>query len=132
TADPRALPLVTRLLRDVHLARDPEDAERRHRASPRFSFVTPDGVLVGPAVIRTAAESDARAEALRGELQAVDHELAAARSPLRPNAERLEELGREAEAVRAQLEQADARITSAADRMGRLAVRRSSLEKERE
>ena len=87
--------------------------------------MTPDGVLVGPAVIRTAAESDARAEALRGELQAVDHELAAARSPLRPNAERLEELGREAEAVRAQLEQADARITSAADRMGRLAVRPS-------
>jgi chromosome segregation protein len=132
TVDPRAHPLVARLLRDVYLARDLGDAERLHGANPRSSFVTLDGVLVGPAVIRTAAEGNARARALHDELQAVDHELAAAGANLDPKAARLEELGREAESLAADLEQADARITSAADRMGRLAVRLSSLEKERE
>ncbi len=132
TSDPRAFPLLVRLLREVYLAKDMAEAEAKHRAHPRCSFVTPKGVLVGPTVIRTAAEADARAQALRRELQDVDHELATVRSALKPKAVKLEEIERELLAVSALLEQADARITSAADRLGGLAPQLSSLHKERE
>ncbi len=131
-ADARAYPLLARLLRDVYLADDLRQAEARHRANPRCSFVTPEGVLVGPSVIRTAAEADARAQALKAELQVVDHELAAARSALKPKADRLDALTSELMQVAADLEAADRRITEAADQLGRLAPQLSSLEKERE
>jgi chromosome segregation protein len=132
TADRRAQPLLTRLLRDVYVADDLGQAEAKHRANPRCSFVTPDGVLVGQSVIRTAAEADARAVALRENLRRVDHELAAARSSLKPKAERLEALEKELAEVAAELEHADQRITDAAEKLGRLAPQLSSLEKERE
>ncbi len=132
TADPRAYPLLTRLLRDVYIADDLDEAEAKHRANPRCSFVTRDGVLVGPSVIRTAAEADARAQALKADLQVVDHELAAARSELKPRADRLAGLETEVAEVAGLLEAADQRITEAADTLGRLAPQLSSLEKERE
>src|SRR6266536_2819451 len=131
-ADPRAYPLLARLLRDVYLADDLAAAEAGHRANPRCSFVTAQGVLVGPSVIRTAAQADARAQALRAELQAVDHELATAHAALAPKAARLERLQAELRDVAGRLEQADQRITAAADRLGALAPQLSSLEKERE
>ena len=132
TSDPRAYPLLVRVLRDVYLATDLDEAEAKHRAHPRCSFVTPHGVLVGPTVIRTAAEADARARALRLELRAVDHDLSSVRTALEPKAAALEEIDRELGSVAARLEEADARITSAADRLGRLAPELSSLHKERE
>ncbi|HXJ66484.1 MAG TPA: AAA family ATPase, partial [Actinomycetota bacterium] len=131
-ADNRAYPLLMRLLRDVYLADDLEQAEAKHRSNPRCSFVTADGVLVGPSVIRTAAEADARAQGLKADLQVVDHELAAAKSELKPKAERLEQLESELREVAGALEAADKRITEAADQLGRLAPQLSSLEKERE
>ncbi|MFL5798592.1 MAG: chromosome segregation SMC family protein [Actinomycetota bacterium] len=131
-ADPKAYPLLARLLRDVYLVDDLAAAEAGHRASPRCSFVTTQGVLVGPSVIRTAAQADARARALRSELQAVDHELATAHAALGPKAARLEGLQAELRDVAGQLEQADQRITAAADGLGALAPQLSSLEKERE
>jgi chromosome segregation protein len=130
--DPRAFPLLARLLRDVYMADDLASAEAKHRANPRCSFVTAEGVLVGPSVIRTAAEADSRAQALRTELRTVDHELAAARAALSPAAARLERLQSDLAEIAGELEQADQRITTAADRLGALAPRLSSLEKERE
>ena len=131
-ADARAYPLLARLLRDVYVADDLARAEAKHRANPRCSFVTPDGVLVGPSVIRTAADADARAQTLKADLQVVDHELANARAALKPKSERLEQLERDLASVAAELEVADKRITEAADRLGALAPQLSSLEKERE
>ncbi|MDP9344016.1 MAG: chromosome segregation protein SMC [Actinomycetota bacterium] len=131
-AEPSARALVSLVLRDVYLAGSLSEAEARQRAHPRCSFVTTDGILVGPAMVRTAAESDARAQALRIEVQAVDRELAGARAALRPKAARLEELRREAESVGAELDRHDAMITAAADRMGRLGADLSSLAKEEE
>src|SRR5204863_3120042 len=60
--EPAARPLVTQLLRDVYLAASVAEAEAKQRSHPYCSFVTADGVLVGPALVRTAAEADARAQ----------------------------------------------------------------------
>ncbi len=131
-AEPAARPLVSLLLRDVYLAATVTEAEAKQRAHPRCSFVTAEGVLIGPAMVRTAAEADARAQAVAVELQAVDRELAGSRGALRPKASRLEELRRQAEAVGADLDRHDAMITAAADRMGRVAADLSSLSREEE
>ena len=67
---------------------------------PNASFVTPEGVLVGPAVIHTAKEADARAREIRAELQVVAHDLAATLNNLKPRKERLAEIGGEIEFLR--------------------------------
>ena len=53
-----------------------EEAAEADRA-PAASFVTPEGVLVGPAVIHTAKEADARLREIRAELQVLAHDLSA-------------------------------------------------------
>jgi chromosome segregation protein len=131
-ADPSARSLVSLLLRDVYLAGTLTDAEAKQRAHPRCSFVTADGILVGPAMVRTATEADARTQALAVELQGVDRELAGARVALRSKAARLEELRRQAQAVGAELDRHDAMITAAADRMARVGADLSCLAKEEE
>ena len=85
-ADPAARGIVSTVLRDVYLART--RSKRPPRSSGpirRRSFVTPEGVLVGPAVIHTAKEADARAREIRAELQVVAHDLSATLQ--RPQAE---------------------------------------------
>ena len=52
----------------------------KQTAHPRASFVAPDGTLVGPAVIHTPKEVDARARELRAESQVVAHDLAGTRA----------------------------------------------------
>jgi chromosome segregation protein len=130
--DPKARAFLKTALRDVYLADSLSEAAQKHERHPRCAFVTAEGVLVGPAVIRTAAEGDARAEALRVELLAVERDLASARNALKPRNVRLAEVMDEVAAVRGELERADAAITAAADRMGKLAADIASLEKDEE
>jgi chromosome segregation protein len=130
--DGRASGLASALLADVYLADDLTQAEGKHRAHPEASFVTPDGVLVGANVIRTAGHPDSRAEALRKELHAVERDLAAARSALRPRRSRLDEVRAELEKVAAALDRTDGMITAAAERMGRMATDLAALRKEEE
>ncbi len=76
-AEPAARGIASTVLRDVYLAETVDEAvekQRRHRGA---SFVTPEGVLIGPAVIHTAKEADARAREIRAELQVVAHDLSA-------------------------------------------------------
>ncbi len=68
-AQPAARGIVSTVLRDVYLADTLEEASDKHGQHPDASFVTPEGILVGPAVILTARGSDARAREIRAELQ---------------------------------------------------------------
>ena len=78
------------MLRDVYLAETVREASEKQRRHPTASFVTSDGVLVGPAVIHTAREADARAREIRAELQVVVHDLSATVNALNPRKERLD------------------------------------------
>ncbi|MDH4111529.1 MAG: AAA family ATPase, partial [Actinomycetota bacterium] len=68
-AEPAARGIASTVLRDVYLATSVEEAAEKQRRHAGASFVTPDGVLVGPSVIHTAKEADARAREIRAELQ---------------------------------------------------------------
>ena len=119
-ADPAARGIVSTVLRDVYLADTIEDAADKQAAHPAASFVTPDGTLIGPAVIHTPRSVDDRARELRAELQVLAHDLSATRGRLKPQRQRLEETTEEIEFLGQQLEAADADITSAAERLAAL------------
>ncbi|HVF08093.1 MAG TPA: AAA family ATPase [Actinomycetota bacterium] len=131
-AQPAARGIASTVLRDVYLAESVEEAAEKQRAHPRSSFVTPEGVLVGPAVIHTAAQADARSREIRAELQVVAHDLAATLSALRPRRERLDEIGGEVEFLREQIEAADIEITAVAERLAGLDRDLSAMRKEEE
>jgi chromosome segregation protein len=130
--DPRARPFLTAALRDVYLADGTLDAEARTSRYPRCSFVTREGILVGPSLIRTAPRSDARAAALQAELEAVERDLADHLSAVVPKSRRLDAVLEEIEVVRTELESSDAGITALADGMGRLAAEAVGLAREEE
>jgi chromosome segregation protein len=115
-AEPSARGIVSTVLRDVYLAATVDDAAHKQAAHPDASFVTPEGVLVGPAVIHTAREADVRLREIRAELQVLAHDLSATDQQLRPRTERLEEIGGEVTFLQEQIEAADAEITDAAGR----------------
>jgi chromosome segregation protein len=119
-AEPAARGIVSTVLRDVYLAGDVTEASVKQRAHPAASFVTPGGVLVGPAVIHTAKEADARIREIRAELQVVAHDLAATVNNLKPRKDRLAEIGGEVEFLREQIEGADTEITAVAERLSEL------------
>ena len=89
-AEPAARGIVSTVLRDVYLVGDIAEAARKQTAHPQASFVTPEGVLVGPAVIHTAKEADVRLREIRAELQVLAHDLSATEQQLRPRTERLD------------------------------------------
>ncbi len=132
TADSVARGLTCTVLRDVYLAADLDEAVAKHERHPKASFVTPEGILVGPAVIRTTAEADARAREIHDELAVEEHDLAQAKAALKPKRERLDEVVGEIAELAAEIERADAEITAAAELMGRLASDLASLGKEEE
>ena len=74
-AEPAARGIASTILRDVYLASTVAEAAEKQRAHRQASFVTPEGVLVGPAVIHTARQADARSREIRAELQVVAHDL---------------------------------------------------------
>ena len=116
-ADPAARGIVSTVLRDVYLASSIAEAAEKQAAHPRSSFVTPDGTLLGPAVIHTPREPDARAREIRAELQVLAHDLAATRGRLKPQRQRLDETAEEIAFLNQQIEAADADITAAAERL---------------
>jgi chromosome segregation protein len=116
-AEPAARGIVSTVLRDVYLVDGVEEAARKQTEHPDASFVTPEGLLVGPAVIHTAKEADARLREIVAELNVVAHDLAATEQQLRPRAVRLDEIAGEIGFLHEQIEAADADITDAAERL---------------
>jgi chromosome segregation protein len=116
-AEPAARGIVSTVLRDVYVVADVATAADKQAAHPGASFVTPEGVLVGPAVIHTAGEADVRLREIRAELQVLAHDLSATEQQLRPRVERLEEIAGEVTFLQEQIEAADIDITVAAERL---------------
>jgi chromosome segregation protein len=131
-ADAPARGIVSTVLRDVYLADDVAHASTKQREHPGASFVTPEGVLVGPAVIHTAREADARAREIRGELQVLAHDLTVNEQQLRPKEARIAEIATEVTFLGEQVEAADAEITAAAHRLSALERDLAGLHKEEE
>ena len=131
-AQPAARGIVATVLRHVYLADTVEEAAAKQDAHPTSSFVTPEGVLVGPGVIHTAAQTDVRIREIRAELQVLEHDLAATRAGIKPRAERLAEIGQEIAFLQEQIEAADSDITGAAERLVRLEVELGSHRREQE
>ncbi len=115
-AEPAARGIVSTVLRDVYLASTVDEAARKQRENPDASFVTAEGVLVGPAVIHTARAADVRLREILAELQVLAHDLSATDQQLRPRTSRLEEIGGEVAFLQEQIDAADAEITEAAGR----------------
>ena len=131
-AEPAARGIVSTVLRDVYVVDDVATAASKQSAHPGASFVTPDGLLVGPAVIHTVREADARLREIRGELQVLAHDLTATAQQLRPRTERLDEIAGEVTFLQEQVEAADADITEAAERLTTLERDLAALHKEEE
>jgi chromosome segregation protein len=131
-ADPSVRGLVTTVLADVYLAETLEEAVAKHAEHPRASFVTSEGVLLGPAVIRTSAAADSRAGEIRRELAVVEHDVAQTRASLNPRRERLEATGAELDDLSERIEEADARITRAAERIAAIGNELGTIAKEEE
>lgn len=131
-ADPASRGIVSTVLKDVYLATDVDEAVQKQTAHPQASFVTADGVLIGPAVIHTAKEADVRLREIRAELQVLAHDLTATEQQRRPRRERIDEIVGEVAFLREQIEAADADITAAAERMSGLERDVASSQKEDE
>jgi chromosome segregation protein len=131
-ADPKVERLVATALRHVYLATDPSDALRRHRAHPQASFVTPEGILVGRRVVRTAAAPEREEEALRR----ADADLERERSRLRAQmADRRRELKQAESALaeqRGRLGEEERGLTAAAERVARAEAEAGAAERERD
>jgi chromosome segregation protein len=129
--DPRVAELAARLLADVYLVNNVSEATSKHRVHPEADFVTPQGVVVGPAFVRTPPGHDRRIEELQRDLGALERDLAATHREVREGRQRLAEVSARADAVRAELEEADRAITRTADEMGALERELTSLRRER-
>ncbi len=131
-AQPAARGIVSTVLRDVYLADSLDDAARKHAEHPRASFVTRDGVLIGPSVIHTTAAVDVRLREIHAELQVLAHDLSANEQRSRPRRERLDELASESAFLQGQVDASDAEITQAAESLGALGRVLAGLRKEDE
>jgi len=129
-AQPAARGIVSTILRDVYLAGSVEDAVAKQAEHPESLFVTPEGVLIGPAVIHTAKEADGRLREIRAELQVLAHDLTATERQLRERRQRLDETGQEIAFLREQTDAADADITAAAERLSAFERDLGALRKE--
>src|SRR5437763_942287 len=132
TADERVLGLVATILKEVYVVTDGGIAAARHREHPDATFVTRDGLLIGPTAVRTDALPDGGERGLRAEIRQLDSEINQTRVALGPKRARLDELASETQEVAAALDRADARITASAERMDHLATDLASLRKEEE
>jgi chromosome segregation protein len=131
-ADPSVRGLVTTVLSDVYLAESLEEAIDKRAKHAHASFVTPEGVLLGPAVIRTAATADERGDEIRRELPVVEHDIAQTTATLRPRLERVSAIGPELEELAERIDEADSQITRAAERIARIETDLASLGREDE
>ena len=131
SADPAARGLVSTVLKDIYIADSLEEAVRKQRRHPTCAFVTGDGVLIGPAFIRTAA-SASRGDEIARELAEVEADLARSLSAVRPARHRLGQAAAEFERLATRLEHVDAAITRAAEAMARLETEGNALAREEE
>jgi chromosome segregation protein len=131
-AQPAARGIVSTVLRGVYLASSLSEATEKQAEHPGASFVTTEGILVGPALIHTAGEIDARSREIRAELQVVAHDLTGAQRSLAPRRARLDEIGGEIAFLREQVDAADVEITSAAERLDTLERDLTALRTERD
>ena len=131
-ADRGAAAVVAAALRHVYLARDRDDALAKHRRHRAASFVTPDGLLVGPAVVRTAPAPSEEELDLRKREVAADREVAVVGRELADKRRALARAAGERASVEEALRRADALITAAADRMARMDADLAALRRERE
>jgi chromosome segregation protein len=129
-AHPAARGIVSTVLREVYVVGSIDEAAIKQAEHPRASFVAPDGTLIGPAVIQTPREPDARAREIRAELQVVAHDLSGTRSRLKPQRQRMEESAAEIAFLDQQIEAADTEITRAAERFGAIERELESLARE--
>jgi chromosome segregation protein len=129
---PRVADLVARLLADVYLVNNVSEATSKHGVHPEAHFVTPQGVVIGPAFVRTPPGHDRRVEELQRDLGALERDLAATHRGVREGRQRLAEVTARADAVRTELEEADRGITRAADQMGALEREIAGLRRERQ
>ncbi|MDQ4005579.1 MAG: AAA family ATPase, partial [Actinomycetota bacterium] len=130
--DPRAAAAVTAVLRHVYIARDRQHALERHRKYPAASFVTLDGLLVGPALVRTAPVPGEDELAVRREEVSIDGELGRTRKRRADRTSLLEGLRKEHEGLERGLKHGDGLITVAAERMARVDAELAALRRERE
>ncbi|MEW6059337.1 MAG: AAA family ATPase [Actinomycetota bacterium] len=131
-ADPLARGLVCAALKDIYLAASLEEAADKHAKHPKAAFVTREGILIGPEVIRTAKSGDSRAAEVSRELSVVEHDLAQTRAALGPKRARLGKVVAELGELAEKIEELDAGITRAAEKMARLAADETSLAREEE
>ncbi|HEX7464050.1 MAG TPA: hypothetical protein VF382_04035, partial [Actinomycetota bacterium] len=131
-ADPAVRGLVCTVLKDIHLAGSLEEALAKHARHPKASFVTPEGILVGPATIRTTRNGDSRAAEVDREMRVVEHDLAQTKATLGPKHARLTRILAELDELAEKLDETDAEITHAAEKMARLEADGASLAKEEE
>jgi chromosome segregation protein len=113
--DARIAAVAAALLGRSYLVRNLAEAAAKHRLYPWAEFVTPEGHVVGPAFVRTAAGHDVQLERIMREAGALERELGSVRRGLREARQRIGEVTAEAEAVRAALDAADTEITTAAE-----------------
>jgi chromosome segregation protein len=132
TPDPRALAVARALLGAVFVVEDLSTAADRRRRFPRATFVTRDGHALGPIVARRVEAAGEILRELREDAEGLERDLAQARDALGRRREGLAAAEREAARVGGRLDEADALITAAADRMGRVAADLASLGRERE
>jgi chromosome segregation protein len=130
--DPRAAAIARALLGSSFLVDDLTAATARRRRFPGATFVTRDGHAVGPVVARRARPAGESSRTAQEELAAVERDLAGVRDSLTRRREALESTEGEAVRVESRLGEADALITAAADRMGRLGTDLATLGRERD
>ncbi|HEX2031241.1 MAG TPA: AAA family ATPase [Actinomycetota bacterium] len=130
--DPAASEAARALLRHVYLASDAAEALAKHRRHPGASFVTPDGVLVGPALVRTAPTPSEDELAVRREWVVVERDLNRARKDLGAARGSLDAVRAEAAEVAEALRRIDALITAAAERMAALDAGLAATARERD
>ncbi|HZA27648.1 MAG TPA: chromosome segregation protein SMC [Actinomycetota bacterium] len=131
-ADPPVQGLLAEILRGVYLASDSNEALAKHARYRDASFVTPDGVLVGPALVRVAPRPSAEQEAIRRERVVVEREVRVVRRELQEKRRELDRVGADLTEVAEGLDRADAKITAAAEVMTRVGAELAAIERERE
>jgi chromosome segregation protein len=131
-AEPVVRGIVSTVLRDVYLSGSLEEASAKQREHPSARFVTREGVLVGPAVIHTPKEVDARGREIRAELEVLAHDLSVTDQRLNPARVRLDEIAAEIEFLAGQVDAADADITQAAERLSAVERELAAVSREEE
>jgi len=128
--DPRARGVVTDILRETYLVENVAEADAKHRVHPYAWFVTKDGVLVGPTMIRTPVGHDARLAEVRRRSAAIERDLAGIRRGLREGRHELSQVGDRLGSIRHQLEANEAAITALAERLAEARAEASAKRRE--